>query len=81
MAGLQNVCNPASAACRQGPNFVGRNGSRAKSKRIKKRKRKKKEKKERNKRKTRKEMKKMRKEKDKKFSFFLVKAWKFLGLI
>ena len=25
--GLQNVSNPASAACRQGPNFVGRNGS------------------------------------------------------
>ena len=47
-SGLQNVRNPASTACRQGPNFVGRKGSREK------RKRKKREKKE-EKRKTRKE--------------------------
>ena len=35
LTGLQNVLNPASAACRQGPNFVGRNGSREKSKKNK----------------------------------------------
>ena len=35
-AGLQNFRNPASGACRQGPNFVGRKGSREKNKRKKK---------------------------------------------
>ena len=49
--GLQNVRNPASAACRQGPNFVGRKGSREKSKRKKKRKEREKGKKEKRKRK------------------------------
>ena len=34
--GLQNVRNPASAACRQGPNFVGRKGSGEKKKGKKK---------------------------------------------
>ena len=37
-AGLQNVRNPASAACRQGQNFVGRKGLGEKRKRKKKKK-------------------------------------------
>ena len=40
--GLQNVRNPASAACRQGPNFVGRKGSGEKKKGKKKKREKKK---------------------------------------
>ena len=88
--GLQNVRNPASAACRQGPNFVGRKGSRERSKRKKREKKEKKEKKGKRKRKGKKEKKKekkkkekrnkMRRKRDKKilFSFPMVKAWNFL---
>ena len=64
-SGLQIVCNPASAAYRQGPNFVGRKGSREKSKRKKNREEKK-------------GKKKMKKEREKKFFVCLVKASKFL---
>ena len=48
--GLQNVRNPASAACRQEPNFIGRKGLGEKRKR-KKKEEKKREKKEEKKRK------------------------------
>ena len=50
-AGLQNVRNPASAACRQGPNFVGRKGSGKKRKKVKARKEKVRKEKERGKKK------------------------------
>ena len=45
-AGLQNFRNPASGACRQGPNFVGRKGSREKRKRKKREKKEEKKRKE-----------------------------------
>ena len=35
--GYDNVCNPASGACRQGPNFVGSKGGRKKKSEKKKR--------------------------------------------
>ena len=41
LPGLQNFRYPASVACRQGPNYVGRKGSREERKRKKKEKEKK----------------------------------------
>ena len=47
LAGSDNACNPASGACRQESNFVGREGSEEKKKGEKRRKKKRrKEKKE-----------------------------------
>ena len=53
--GYNNVRNPASSACRQGPNFVGRKGreeEKSRKKRKKKKEKKEKEKKERKRKET-----------------------------
>ena len=61
LSGSDNVCNPASGACRQGPNFVGRKGREEEKKREKK-----KEKKE-----EKKEKEKKRKEKKRNFLLYV----------
>ena len=60
-AGLQNVRNPASAACRQGPNLVGRKGQGRKVTKKKKKEKKRKEKKGKKKEKSKKEKRKKEK--------------------